>query len=97
MAQKDDGGPAFPNDGMDDEEDGMSLRQYAAIHLKQPTSGAGWLDEMIRSSQGDLTAKLVAALEAVELARMSDDPDHWQRASDLTDIALRAARSNGEG
>jgi len=29
---------------------GMTLRQYAAIHLKVPDSGTDWLDEMIKKS-----------------------------------------------
>ncbi len=56
MSKLDDGGPAFPHDAdsCDDcgaRQEGMSLRQYAAIHLKQPDSGIDWLDEMIRGGQ----------------------------------------------
>jgi hypothetical protein len=29
----------------------MSLRAYAAIHLRVPDSGIEWLDEMIRQSR----------------------------------------------
>jgi len=29
----------------------MSIRQYAAIHLRVPNSGTDWLDEMIREAQ----------------------------------------------
>jgi hypothetical protein len=37
---------------------GMTLRQYAAIHLKVPNSGDEWLDEMIAASvRNDLAAK----------------------------------------
>ena len=69
MAGKiDDGGPAFPQltntgwarvaaDGraqMDKEcTGGMTLRQYAAIKLRVPNSGTGWLDDMIRVSIRD--------------------------------------------
>lgn len=35
--------------------------------------------------------ELLEALKAVELARMSDEPDDWQRATDLTDAALAKA------
>ncbi len=31
---------------------GMSLRAYAAIHLRHPDSGIGWLDNMIRAANG---------------------------------------------
>lgn len=30
--------------------EGMTLRQYAAIHLKVPDSGTDWLDDMIKKS-----------------------------------------------
>jgi hypothetical protein len=42
------GGPAFPTQVASYE--GMTLRQYAAIHLKVPDSGTDWLDAMIRQS-----------------------------------------------
>lgn len=59
MSTQDTGGPAFPlqTDGLRRNE-GMTLRQYAAIHLKVPSSGDQWLDDMIRESQrNDLAAK----------------------------------------
>ena len=78
-----DGGPAFPrtvtiNDGIDGfterKNNGMTLRQYAAIKLAVPDSGLPWLDEMIVQSRrfniDDATlamAKMnVAILEARE-------------------------------
>lgn len=36
--------------------------------------------------------QLLEALEAVDLARMSDAPNDWERATNLTDAALRKAR-----
>jgi hypothetical protein len=45
--------PAFPNEGFNGwgkPEEGMTLRQYAAIKLKVPDSGTDWLDDMIRKS-----------------------------------------------
>lgn len=64
----DDSGPAFPlpfiyDEGLGrymDGDDcgvpiGMSMRQYAAIHLKVPNSGLDWLDEMIREARGEAT------------------------------------------
>ena len=58
-----DGGPAFPRTGMtvgsevtDWSEPGMSLRQFAAIKLRVPSSGTDWLDEMIRESLKDTAA-----------------------------------------
>lgn len=47
------GGPAFPNEGFNGwgkPQEGMTLRQYAAIHLKLPNSGTDWLDEMIEEA-----------------------------------------------
>ena len=32
---------------------GMTMRQYAAIHLRVPNSGADWLDDMINQSSND--------------------------------------------
>jgi hypothetical protein len=34
-----------------EEREQMSLRAYAAIHLRVPDSGMDWLDEMIRRSR----------------------------------------------
>ena len=34
-------------------QNGMTLRQYAAIKLKVPDSGVDWLDDMIRKSNAD--------------------------------------------
>lgn len=49
--------PAFPvtEEQMDRIEKypqmaGLSKEEYAAIHLKVPNSGSGWLDEMIRKA-----------------------------------------------
>lgn len=39
----------------------------------------------------DAAPCLLEALQAVELARMSDEPDHWQRATDLTQAAISKA------
>jgi len=45
--------PGMTADGAPVIDDGMSIRQYAAIHLRVPRSGHAWLDEMIRESQRD--------------------------------------------
>ena len=36
-----------------EEQKGISLRQYAAIHLQQPDSGLDWLDDMIRKAKSE--------------------------------------------
>lgn len=46
MNEEEPSGSAFP----DPYSAGMTLRQYAAIHLKVPDSGSDWLDDMIRKS-----------------------------------------------
>ena len=55
MSDKNLGWPAFPCERQLTDQDvlvfeGMTLRQYAAIHLKVPDSGTDWLDDMIRQS-----------------------------------------------
>ncbi|WP_440111708.1 hypothetical protein [Acidovorax sp. BL-A-41-H1] len=59
------GGPAFPVDmNYTTQEgirtriasDGMTIRQYAAIHLCIPESGTDWLDDMIRKAARDKIA-----------------------------------------
>lgn len=52
----DDSGPAFTTqytdgDGQILTVEGLSKRQYAAIHLRVPDSGLPWLDEMIREAR----------------------------------------------
>lgn len=66
------GGPAFPalgrwGNGPAPEsalqQDGMTLREYAAIKLKVPDSGKPWLDEMITESLRDeVASKAVHAI-----------------------------------
>jgi len=46
-----DGGPAFPTPPGIQHNDGMTLRQYAAIKLCVPDSGLPWLDDMIAKSR----------------------------------------------
>ena len=59
MSTINDGGPAFPlydhrGDGQQFlAEIGMTMRQYAAIHLRVPNSGADWLDDMINQSSNN--------------------------------------------
>jgi hypothetical protein len=62
VTQQDNGGPAFPVHGGHHPDDdprnhtlggGMTLRQYAAIKLRVPDSGAEWLDAMILEAKRD--------------------------------------------
>lgn len=94
------GGPAFPQN--DDtvtrlgngvfavrRERGMTLRAYAAIHLRVPESGHDWLDAMIRRAQDEgtvakpLSLDLVAEVESL-CARLCD----WS-ADHLTESGAR--------
>ena len=58
-----DGGPAFPTPAGTQHNDGMTLRQYAAIKLCVPDSGLPWLDEMIVQSNRQRLA--AAALQGL--------------------------------
>lgn len=69
MSTKDDGGPAFPLQSIGPDfppgHSGMSLRAYAAIQLRQPDSGIGWLDEMIKQAKlDDLAGQALAGIHA---------------------------------
>lgn len=49
--------------------EGMTLRQYAAIHLKQPDSGDEWLDKMILAAKRDeLAAAAMPVLKSEHLS-----------------------------
>ena len=65
---KDGSAPAFPVPGLQNDEqfNGITLRQYAAIKLRVPDSGTDWLDEMIRKSLRDaLAARAYELADAV--------------------------------
>lgn len=68
----DNGVPAFPvqslgQDGLPNFETdlGMTLRQYAAIKLRVPSSGTPWLDKMIQKSRHDMfSGQILAGMAA---------------------------------
>jgi hypothetical protein len=77
---------AFPNPHRTDMT-GMTLRQYAAIKLKVPDSGTGWLDKMIRQSlKDDFAAKAMQSI-------LSEDPDYHTKYKffDLADFSYQCA------
>lgn len=94
------GGPAFPTPYHPQESAkttlpaGMSLREYAAIHLRVPASGTDWLDEMIRQRLRDDLA--TTALQGL-IARERNDDEVWSPAAagdeDFTSMAF-AERAN---
>jgi hypothetical protein len=62
-------------------DQGMTLRQYAAIKLCVPDSGLDWLDDMIREAQDDRFAGYAMA----GLLAAAPDPDNplydtWESA-----------------
>lgn len=97
--------PAFPYiNGIQDfsgnsiptSEEGMSLKQYAAIHLKVPMSGTPWLDEMIEASRRDEFAK------ASLIGRYSDKLDIGCRINtgfcfEDADVMLAVSNKRKEG
>lgn len=65
MSIQNDGGPAFPTPAGIQHNDGMTLRQYAAINLRVPDSGLPWLDKMIvQSRSAHINDAMVATLKA---------------------------------
>lgn len=98
-----DGGPAFPIaimarqadgqplTGFDFGVQGMTLRQYAAIHLCVPNSGTDWLDEMIINSLRDKIAAQVLA----NLKTYNQPIDAARWAYDSASAALSTTPSIG--
>jgi hypothetical protein len=91
--QLDDGGPARPIPG----HTGMSLRHYAAIHLKVPNSGIPWLDKMIVKSQysdfaGQALQGIVAGLETPDHG-VADNPDALDFVQDYAKAAYLIANT----
>lgn len=93
------GGPAFPVPGTHSIHDqGMTLRQYAAIKLRVPQSGDAWLDDMIREARRlDATEEAMNAMLSGHFAHYGHE-NYWPRkeaadeAGGMAD-ALLAARS----
>jgi hypothetical protein len=56
--------------------EGLTARQYAAIHLCVPQSGNEWLDDMIREAQRDRFA-----MAACSDGSVMDAEDAWKWAS----------------
>ena len=101
MNKVNDGGPAFPCETVGADEhgeyrlpwQGMTLRQYAAIKLRVPNSGADWLDEMIRTSlRDDLAAKAMQGMAGSHgyCERGWDQKDLSRQAYELADATLSA-------
>lgn len=76
-----DGGQAFPlivGENWREIQWGMTLRQYAAIHLGVPESGIQWLNEMIVKANrdkfaGEALAGIIAGQSETETQFVRDD------------------------
>ena len=109
----DDGGPAFPEIWIDAEfspggethiksirvtQSGMSIRDYACIHLRIPATGNLWLDKLIAEAERrDLTAIAMAHIGphlAAAIAKDYPPPTAYDVVKLSTNIAdeLLAAR-----
>ena len=92
------GGPAFPvvfeHNECTSEQEGMTLRQYAAIKLRVPDSGTDWLDEMIRKSlidtfaakamQGEVSAQTAEDYQWIEFNKLA------AQSYEIADAMLKA-------
>jgi len=92
------GGPALPiTTSSHIHENGMTLREYAAIHLKVPNSGNPELDEMIdKSVWRDYAAAAMSGLIPLDTEYENRSPSGTAReASEYADamLAERAKRS----
>ncbi len=94
--RKETGRPAFSGDQEREKAEGgyyikhdigMTLQEYAAIHLRIPGSGIPWLDEMIANAERrDLSVKVFSA---VYVPGMSWDCV-WQNVDSAVANMLRA-------
>jgi len=93
-----DGGPAFPVVRMPLDPDtilnhpGMSLRQYASIHLKVPQSGLPWLDEMINEARRDAFAGQALAGLLADPSVTASEKCVAISAMDYADAMIEAGR-----
>lgn len=94
-----DGGPAFPRSPRsgiyEGEYDGMTLRQYAAIKLRVPSSGTDWLDEMIRESLHNEAAVDVLKASLSKKGPIAVLDFDWMvgLAGKMTDAMLKARKA----
>lgn len=67
---------------------GMTMRQYAAIHLNVPESGCDWLDEMIiKSNKDDLATNAIQGF----CANPSAMPQRQEHFDNMSQDAYRMA------
>ena len=93
--RKDGYGPAFPTEPRGpvygNDYDGMTLRAYAAIQLRQPNSGIDWLDDMIRNARrGDLAGQALEGMLAADRRWPNGNPDMAIASYSLADAMIKA-------
>lgn len=94
-SKMDDGGPAFPLPETKDGKvipdfycKGMTIRDYACIHLKVPDSGRDWLDKIIMKSLKNEFAG--HAFTALSISRNRGAEEFVANmASEMADIMLK--------
>ena len=96
------GGQAFPRPAVftatlglaSIEQEGMTLREYAAIKLRVPESGTDWLDEMIRESVRDeFAAKAMQGMLSTDRFGTASEETIADWAYEQADAMLRARES----
>ena len=96
----DDGGQAFPSPTYaESRHQGMSVRTYAAIHLKVPSSGIDWLDEMIQQANRlELAGMAMQGILACEQAHpnisQTNNEDLAECAVEIADATIKAERKD---
>jgi hypothetical protein len=71
-------------------DQGMTLRQYAAIKLCVPDSGLEWLDDMIRQAQRD---RFAGQALIAPCAGAADEGTTWEEKEDLATDAWNLAHA----
>ena len=76
-------------------QSGMTLRQYAAIKLRVPSSGTDWLDEMIRESLHNEAAVDVLKASLSKKGPIAVLDFDWMvgLAGKMTDAMLKARKA----
>lgn len=77
-------------------EDGMQVAKtswHGSIRKTYPLRGEAHANAARIVLTWNCHDELVAALQAIDLARTTDSPEHWARATVLSDAALAKATS----
>ena len=90
--------PTFANNAHAMNQDGMTLRQYAAIKLKLPDSGTDWLDAMIvKSLRDEFAARAMQAFAGLSDGYTSNPNQYKPRLADSyswADAMIEARKGN---